>query len=197
MIDLHKLAEYLSVFKELTMEDVKFFFTFTRQRHFLPGDKFVAPGEMQKKVAHIKHGLMRAYMVTEDGEEITLFFRKEDQQIAPYDCIFANTPSRMYIEAMEKTTVYEIDHEKLQAFLDRHPRFEKVRRHFHQKLLMETFKRMETFILLPPQQRYLTFVRDNPSLVQRVPDKYIASVLGITPGSLSRIRKRIKERRIT
>lgn len=193
MIDLPKLNEYLQLFKELTLDDAKFFFSLTRQRRLKPGEVYVQAGTMHKKVAHIKSGLMRAYMISESGEEITLFFRKEDRQIAPYDCIFGDKPSRIFIEAFEDTTIYEVDHDKLQDFMARHPRYEKARLHFHQKLLMETFTRLEDFIMLPPLQRYQSFVKQNPDLVQRVPDKYIASILGITPGSLSRIRKRIKQ----
>ncbi len=137
---------------------------------------------------------MRAYIIDENGEEATIFFRKEEHQIAPYDCIFADKPSRMFIEAFENTTLIEVDYDKLQDFMARHPQYEKARKHFHQKLLMESFMRIENFILYPPLQRYQRFVKDNPNLVQRVPDKYLASVLGITPGSLSRIRKRIKQK---
>lgn len=194
MIDLPKLNEYLQLFKEFTIDDAKFFFSLTRQRKFKPGEIYVQAGDMHKKVAHIKSGLMRAYIINEDGEEITMFFRKEDHQIAPYDCIFANKPSRMFIEAFEETTLYEIDHERLQEFMKRHPQYEKARMHFHQQLLMECFTRLEDFIILPPLQRYQNFIKQNPDLVQRIPDKYIASVMGITPGSLSRIRKRIKQK---
>lgn len=194
MIDIAKINEYLQLFKELTVDDAKFFFSATRQRRLKPGEIYVHAGEMYKKVAHIKSGLMRVYVINEDGEEVTLFFRKEDHQIAPYDCIFADKPSRMFIEAFEDTTIFEIDHEKLQEFMARHPQYEKARLHFHQKLLMESFLRLEKFILLPPLQRYQHFVKENPDLAQRVPDKYIASILGITPGSLSRIRKRIKQK---
>jgi CRP-like cAMP-binding protein len=194
MIDLPKLNEYLQLFKELTLEDAKFFFTLTRQRHLKAGELYVQAGDMHRKVSHIKSGLMRAYIIDENGEEATIFFRKEEHQIAPYDCIFANKPSRMFIEAFENTTLIEVDYDKLQDFMARHPQYEKARKHFHQKLLMESFLRIENFILHPPLPRYQRFVKDNPDLVQRVPDKYLASVLGITPGSLSRIRKRIKQK---
>jgi CRP-like cAMP-binding protein len=194
MIDIAKINEYLQLFKEFSLDDAKFFFSLTRQRHLKAGELFVQAGEMHRKVAHIKSGLMRMYIINEDGEEVTLFFRKEDHQIAPYDCIFADKPSRMFIEAFEDTTLFEIDYDKLQEFMHRHPQYESARKHFNQKLLMDSFIRIENFILYPPLQRYLQFVKNNPDLVQRVPDKYIASVLGITPGSLSRIRKRIKQK---
>lgn len=194
MIDLPKLSEYLQLFKELTLEDAKFFFTLTRQRHLKAGELYVQAGEMHRKLAHIKAGLIRAYIIDDNGEEATIFFRKEEQQVAPYDCIFADKPSRMFLEAFENTTLIEIDYDRLQEFMYRHPQYEKARKHFQQKLLMESFLRIENFILYPPLQRYQRFLKDNPDLAQRIPDKYIAGILGITPGSLSRIRKRIKQK---
>jgi Mn-dependent DtxR family transcriptional regulator len=58
-------------------------------------------------------------------------------------------------------------------------------------MLAESMVRVESFILLTPEERYLKLIRDKHDIVQRVHDKYIATFLGITPVSLSRIRKRI------
>lgn len=195
MIELYKLTEYLQLFKEFSMEDVKLFFSaLARSKTLRAGEVYIAAGDTNRKLAHIKQGLVRAYMVNEEGVEKTLFFRKEDQQIAAYDCIFKNEPSRFYIEAFEETVIIELDYDQLQAFMERHPQYEKARRHFIQNLLMETLTRLEGFVLLSNEERYLDFISRNPGLVQRVPEKYIASVLGITPESLSRIKKRIKEK---
>lgn len=195
MIELYKLTEYLQLFKEFSMEDAKLFFSsLSKTKTLKAGEIYVAGGDMHRKLAHIKKGLVRAYMVDDEGNEKTLFFRKEDQQIAAYDCIFKSEPSRFYIEAFEETTVIEIDYDQLQSFMERHPQYEKARRHFIQNLLMETLTRIEGFVLLSNEERYLDFIARNPGLVQRVPEKYIASVLGITPESLSRIKKRIKEK---
>jgi CRP-like cAMP-binding protein len=193
MIDMTRLREYLNLFAEFTLEDVQAVFSLTRKKTLKAGETLVNAGDMYRKLCYIKSGLMRAYIINSRGEESTLFFRAEDQHIAPYDCIFDNKPSRFFIEAFEDTVLHEIDYEVLQKFLERHPRYEKARKYFLQKLLMENLLRVESFILLPPKERYMQFVKENPQLVQRVPDKYLASILGITPVSLSRIRKRIKQ----
>jgi CRP-like cAMP-binding protein len=192
MIDFTRLREYLNLFVEFTIEDAQAVFSLTKKKTLKAGETLVNSGDMYRKLCYVKTGLMRAYMINERGEEQTLFFRLEDQHIAPYDCIFENKPSRFFIEAFEDTVIYEVDYDVLQKFLERHPRYEKARKYFLQKILMETLLKVETFILLTPKERYIKFVKDNPLLAQRVPDKYIASALGITPVSLSRIRKRIK-----
>ena len=63
------------------------------------------------------------------------------------------------------------------------------------KMIFKVKERLETFVLLNPEERYLKFIKDFPDLTNRVPDKYIANVLGITPVSLSRIRKRISSKK--
>jgi hypothetical protein len=57
--------------------------------------------------------------------------------------------------------------------------------------LKQTFGRIDSFVLLSPEERYKKYIKDFPGIVNRAPDKHIANVLGITPVSLSRIRKRI------
>lgn len=195
MIDLAKLNDYLMLFKAFTVDDAKFFFsTLTKQKSLKAGEVYIYAGDLHRKLAYIRTGLMRAYMINDNGEEVTLFFRKEDGHMASYDCVLENKPSRMFIEAFEDTQILEVDYDKLQDFMDRHPRYEKARKFFMQRLLMESFNRLESFVLLSPEERYIKFAADNKELTERVPDKYIASVLGITPESLSRIKKRIKEK---
>ena len=58
-------------------------------------------------------------------------------------------------------------------------------------MLKESIERVESFTLHSPEERYINFVKSKPNIVNRVPDKYIATILGMTPVSLSRIRKRI------
>lgn len=195
MIDLAKLNDYLRLFNGFTVEDAKFFFsTLTKQKALKAGEVYIYAGDLHRKMAYIRSGLMRAYMIKENGEEATLYFRKEDGQMASYDCVFDNKPSRMFIEAFEDTIILEVDYDRLQEFMDRHPQYEKARKFFMQRLLMESFTRLESFILFSPEERYLNFIKANKELEARVPDKYLASVLGITPESLSRIKKRIKEK---
>lgn len=79
----------------------------------------------------------------------------------------------------------------MQDLVARNPKLEANRKYVLQRLLKESMERVESFVLLTPEERYQRFVKDYPGITNRVQDKYIANVLGITPVSLSRIRKRI------
>ncbi len=65
-----------------------------------------------------------------------------------------------------------------------------------QRGMKQAFQRVESFVLLSPEERYLKYMQDYPSVINRAPDKYIANVLGITPVSLSRIKGRITAKRL-
>ena len=65
-----------------------------------------------------------------------------------------------------------------------------------QKEMKAAYRRIDAFVMLSPEERYLQFVENNPDMINRVHNKYIANMLGITPVSLSRIRKRISRKRM-
>ena len=66
---------------------------------------------------------------------------------------------------------------------------------FGKKIIQQAFQRIESFVFLSPEERYKKFITDHPKLANRVPDMYIASILGITPVSLSIIKRRISKKK--
>ncbi len=79
--------------------------------------------------------------------------------------------------------------------IEQNTKLDSGRRYFMMNILSESLSALDDFILLSPEQRYLKFIQDHPVLLNRAPIKYIANVLGITPVSLSRIRKRISNKK--
>ena len=191
MLDTEKLNYYFGVFKNLELKDLKAIFNLVTIRRFKTGEIFIKPGEQYKKIGYIQKGLIRAYHLKDNGDEITTLIRWEDQFIASHDSILFDEPSRFIYQAIEKTILLEVDYAIAQNFMAKNPKLEIGRVHFLRKMLGETILNVETFILLTPEERYLKFIKDKPDIVNRVPSKYIATLLGITPVSLSRIRGRI------
>jgi CRP-like cAMP-binding protein len=87
-----------------------------------------------------------------------------------------------------------LDYDVLQDIVSANPKLDANRKYVLQQMLKEALGRIDTFVLMSPEERYLAYVDQNPEIVNRVPDKYIANVLGITPVSLSRIRKRVAKK---
>ncbi|SFC23488.1 cAMP-binding domain of CRP or a regulatory subunit of cAMP-dependent protein kinases [Flagellimonas taeanensis] len=194
MIDLDQIKRIYSIAGDLNFSDVKHLLQAAGRKTFLPGEHLIEADTLQNQVYFIYKGLVRVYAVNERGDEITTELRCENELVASYDVIFFDKPSRFYIQAMEKTETFHIAYDELQKVLERNRKLDVNRKYILQNLLKNAFERIDTFTLKTPEERYLHFLESNPSLTNRVPDKYIANVLGVTPVSLSRIRKRIAQK---
>ena len=195
MIDFEKLKHVFPFFQELSTDDVFDFLQHTQLVKLNPGDIFLKQGSLKSNIYFVKEGLIRSYFVNEKGEEITNRLRYENQVMASLEVNILKEPSRFTFQALEPTELIVIDFNDFRQIIDLNPKFEEGRRFFLTTTLAESLKALDDFILLNPEKRYLKFVKEHPELLNRVPNKYIANVLGITPVSLSRIRKRISKKK--
>lgn len=191
MVDLNRLKQIYKFGKELSLMDIQVLLKAAKNGSFSKKELLINEGSKRNDVFYIKSGLVRCFNINDKGEEITLKLIPEHQVVANVDLILFSQSSRFFYEALENTEVFFIDYDVLQDLVSRHPKLEANRKYVLQRLLKESMERVESFVLLTPEERYLRFVKDYPGITNRVQDKYIANVLGITPVSLSRIRKRI------
>ncbi len=194
MLEKEKLEVYLKIFKGLKAEDLQKVAPFAKAKSLKKEEVYIKEGEQKKKVAYIKSGLIRVFAVKENGVEVTILLRKEDQFVASHHVLILEEPSRYYYQALEPTELLEFEFDEIEKVLVQNPKFGKVRIYFLRQTLAESLNQLETFVLLSPEERYKEFINKNPDLLNRVPNKYIANLLGITPVSLSRIRKRIADK---
>ena len=195
MIDFDKIKTIYQFGRNVSLSDIQVLLSTAKSKSFAPSEYLIKEGTITKDVFFIRKGLVRAFVINEKGDEITTALRVENQLITSPDIILFNQPARAYYQAIEPTDTYRMDYDVLQSIISKNPKLEASRKYIFQNLMKDAYRRIETFVLLSPEERYIDFVDTNPDLVNRVPDKYIANVLGITPVSLSRIRKRIAERR--
>jgi CRP-like cAMP-binding protein len=191
MVDLNRLKQIYKFGKELSLKDIQVLLKASKNGSFTKKELLINEGSKRNDVFYIKSGLVRCFNINGKGEEITLKLIPEHQVFANVDLILFSKASRFFYEALENTEVFFIDYDVLQDLVSRNPKLEANRKYVLQRLLKESMERVESFVLLTPEERYLRFVKDYPGITNRVQDKYIANVLGITPVSLSRIRKRI------
>jgi CRP-like cAMP-binding protein len=159
------------------------------------GEIFLEPGSQTCNIYYIRSGLIRSFMLDSRGEEITNRIRYENQVMSCLEMDLLKEPSRYFLQALEPTELLVMELETMRALIDKHPRLEPARRYFVNNALIDALSALDNFILLSPEERYIKFIDDHPQLLHRIPNKLIANLLGITPVSLSRIRKRIAKRR--
>ncbi|MDX1903638.1 MAG: Crp/Fnr family transcriptional regulator [Thermonemataceae bacterium] len=191
MIDFEKIKAFYRIGKSLSFGDVQVLLQKAQRKTLEQGECLIEEGGTKKEIYFIAKGLVRAFKLNSSGEEVTTSLWWENQVIGNYDIIFFSQSSQFYFEALEKTEILFIDYEVLQHIISRNPKLETHRKFVLHEILRQSIKRIESFVLLSPEERYIEFMKANPKLIHRVPDKHIANILGITPVSLSRIRKRI------
>ena len=144
--------------------------------------------EVEKYIYFIIKGGVRVYYVHPD-KEINLFFRFENKFISAYTSFLTQTLSRQCISAIEKTTLVRISYESAQKLM-KYRVGERVFRKNAEELFILKERREESLLLESPDERYLNLLNNNREWFQRIPQHYIASYLGMTPETLSRIKKR-------
>jgi CRP-like cAMP-binding protein len=159
------------------------------------GEVFIEAGSRSQRAALVLEGLLRNYIVSDSGEQITVVFASEMQAIAPYASIFLNKPASETTEAIENSVLLTIDHKTMTDLAGEDIIFAQVYIDMIQRALVGSIERIEDFTLKNPEQRYQRLLEVHGQLIERVPLKYLASYLGITTFSLSRIRKRLAQNR--
>lgn len=146
-------------------------------------------GHTCRTIFFINKGIARIYYY-KDEVDITESFAFEHQVVVRYESLFTGRPSRKAIQALEDTELVAIDAGKLFQLYDRHPDIERLFRKIFEAAHVDTINRVESIQFHSAAERYHALLRASPDIVRRVPLKYIASYLGITQVSLSRIRAR-------
>jgi CRP-like cAMP-binding protein len=146
-------------------------------------------GEIANNIFLIKKGCLREWF-NKDGKDITFQFFFEGQPVASIDSFMNREPSLFAIESIEPSTILTIEKADFDKLLNHFPEFKIGFQDF-------IFQRFRNYGLLflsrikdTPKERYEDLIKNHPEIIKRIPQHYIASYLGITPVSLSRIRNR-------
>ncbi len=146
-------------------------------------------GDVANTIYLIKKGCIREWF-NKDGKDITFQFFFESQPVASIDSFINQKPSLFTIESIEPTTLIEIEKQVFNELFDTYPEFKEQ----FQKFIFQRFSTYGQLFLSrikdSPQERYEDLLKTHPEIIRRIPQHYIASYLGISPVSLSRIRNR-------
>lgn len=165
------------------------------RKHVSARNILLHAGETARRLYFVVTGCLRMYYVKEDGSEITSQFFIENQGVSSFESAFTNSPSRAFIDAIEDSTVLYIEIEELKKIISNNDTVKEFFYEYIQQRLITYMHVHESFILDSPEQRYIRLMNEHPGLIDRIPQQYIATYLGITPVSLSRIRRRLKDMR--
>lgn len=152
--------------------------------------RLVTVGDVSREAYFINKGATRLFFEKE-GEEISANFMFENNFVASLESFLLQVPSRQAIDTLEDCELLVLSKQRLEELIARQPHFNLFSKAIAETAFIMLQRRASSFILDSPEERYMNMLQQRPEILERVPQHMIASYLGVTPVSLSRIRKRI------
>lgn len=151
--------------------------------------------EYCKHTFFVEQGLIRQFSIDDKGKEHIIAFATEGWLVTDRESVFFNQPSAYYIQAYEDSQVVIIDDDLLQYIAQKAPNFVRFNSRLLHNHIRHLQQRINLLLSATAEERYLKFVSMYPNILQRVSQNMIASYLGITPESLSRVRRELAEKK--
>ena len=186
MYDL--ILKNISRFITLTPEEEQYFTSLLKPKKLKKKQYLVQEGDIVRYDYFVNKGCLRTYTIDEKGLEHVVQFSIEDWWTGDMYSFLTQTPARYTIDALEDTELLCLEKNALEELYLRMPKFERFFRHLLQNAFVSLQERISTNLSQTADERYCTFIDKYPLMEKRLPLKQIASHLGITPESLSRIR---------
>lgn len=191
MENLDKLATYFNGILKINSEEENFLHEVFEERKVKRRQFILQPGEVCKYNSFVLEGCFKMYLVDKDAKEHNLQFAIEDWWIGDIGSFHTLEPSKLYIEALEPSTVLQISRENQIRMFVEYPKYNRIFRVITENALVSAQKRILQKIGANAEERYLEFMKEYPQFFNRISNVQIASYLGVTPEFLSTIRKKI------
>lgn len=189
----HSLIKYFNHQLELLPEEVEFLLNHVPVIDIKKNEYLLKEKEISTAFYFVEKGLIRMYYLV-DGVEKTTYFYEANSFVSSYESFTKQIPSKNYIQAITNAKVAVFNMEVVFEILKKFPRFESLSRIVMEEELSIYQEMISSFITMDAKQRYLNLLKIKPHLLLQVPQYQIATYLGVSPETLSRIRARIKNK---
>jgi CRP-like cAMP-binding protein len=180
--------QYLNKFVNITDEEFEqYFMPIIKIRRFGKREYLIKSGEVEPYFNFVIKGLVRKYY-KKGHHEINTQISREGQIIMSQQSFLGRYPSEYHIEAIEPTVVVSIKYEHLEELYKKSKKMEHLGRLVVTYIMVISDRWQMQMVKMTPRERFLNFVMKNPELMQRVPQKYLASYLNIKPETFSRFK---------
>lgn len=185
----NKLLYYFNKWTDLTKEDEGIILSAFERMNIKKKKDVLISGQTCNYLYFIDKGCLRSFYVDSKGVEHIYQIRMDNSWISDLESFFSQNPSKYNIEALEDSALLRISNERMEKLLIEIPKLERYFRILFQKAYINALNRLNSTMWETAMDRYNDMLKEHPEIFQRVPLVYIASYLGITPESLSRIRR--------
>jgi len=176
---------------QLSLKAEEYLFSISKEKTFPKGAVLIRQGQNVSKVYFVTDGCIRSYCIDKNGKEHTLQFAIKNWWISDYIAIHSDESATLTIECLKESSVIEFNAKELDEILTLFPEYEPFQRNLLERHVVSLHKRILNQLQLTASERYSLFLAQYPDIEQYTRNYHIASYLGITTESLSRIRKNI------
>lgn len=185
---MQDLIDKIKAAISLTPEAEKHIFSIANKKQVSKGTLLIRQGQYVEKTYFVTSGALCSYCTDTDGKQHTLQFAIKDWWISDFMALYGNEPASLTVECITNATVIEFNAKDLNAVFTLYPEFETFQRKNLERHVVSLHKRILNQLQLSALERYNLFLKQYPNIEKHVPNYQIASYLGITQQSLSRIR---------
>jgi len=186
---MNSFKEYIKLYTPLDESEISLLHKSVEKRVYRKNEMIFSEGVVSEEIYFVTKGCVRLYYNV-DGNEKTAFFYTEGQFICAGESYTFNIPARENYQAVEQAEIFVFSKETNEALFKETPKFEIIARVATENELITCQKLIASFVTRSPEERYLDLLTTQRELFQRVPQQYIASFLGVSPETLSRIKSR-------
>lgn len=159
-------------------------------RKFTKGEYFTEEGKTSKYLAFITKGLFQ-YFYIKDGKEITTYVSGENTFLASVSSFFKQQPAKEFVRALVDSEVWQVHYDELAKLKSHSEAFRTFYIAALEQVMAGIDESRSKLIIMTAEERYASLMKEEPTLLQQIPLQYLASILGVTPRHLSRIRNNI------
>ena len=188
---MEKLKTYLQTFAPISDKEFKEVKSNFYIIHLKKGDFFVQQGKICRQIAFINRGSLRTFYFNDKAEEITHCFRTEETFVSSYKSFILQKPSFLSIIALEECELFVIDFDNLQKLYNTSMTWQRIGRLQAERRYIEMEEYASVLNNEAAKEKYLRLLNEQPEVLQKANVKHIASYLGVTRRTLSRIRQEI------
>ena len=191
MNSLNNITTYLAEILEIPVETIAECSSFYHYKKVTKNQILLEAGEICRDTFFVEKGLLRMYSIDKNGKEHIIQFAPEKWMISDRSSVYFNEKSKYYIEAVEDSEVYLLNDDFFTKLVDVYPHSAENNEILLQKHIRILQNRINALLADTAEERYMSFIKMYPDILLRAPQWMVASYLGITPESLSRVRKEL------
>ncbi len=189
--NIHDTLSYLKTLGPIPLVEEERIISLFKPLNIEKNEYFIRAGEAPVNVAFVTNGLFRYFYVDSEGREYTKYFAMRNDLLISYTSALLGEESRFYIQALDDSSVFISTFKAFYEMIEGHPCWDRIARKLIEIQYVKKEQREYQFLFEDAETRYTLFLEEYPGLIEKVKHYHIASYLGISPVSLSRVRKNL------